>query len=436
MSATVAAPTFREIVEDGRLRWHLHPGQKQAWHATERFVVVLAGSQAGKTSFGPVWLLREIETQGPGDYLIATPSYPLLELKCLPEFKWSFDQTMDLGKYISSPTRKFTFTPEGAERLFGYKPNVPTVIYFGHAQDPDSLESGTFKAAWLDEAGQKRFRRDSWEAIQRRLSLNEGRVLVTTTPYALNWLKTEFYDRWERHDPDVAVINFASIDNPSFPRAEWDRMLNSLPAWKFNMFYRGRFTRPAGLIFDCFDDTAGGPHVIPTFTIPDDWARFHGSDFGGVNTAAIYLAAERNEQGPTGRYVAYREYHEGGRTAAEHAAAWKRGEPRTIRAIGGSKSEGQWRKEFGAAGFPVSEPPISDVEVGIDRLYAGIKEGKLLVMEHLSILREQLRTYSRVLDDRGEATVEIEDKSTFHILDSARYVCSWLFRPPNRGGLA
>src|SRR4029434_3520880 len=106
------------------------------------------------------------------------------------------------------------------------------------------------------------------------------------------------------------------------------------------------------------------------------------------------------------------------------------------RAIGGSHSEGQWRKEFGAASFPIGEPPISDVEVGIDRLYSGIKRGKLIVMEHLSILREQLRTYSRVLDDRGEALPEIEDKSAYHCLDALRYIGSWILRTQNRGARA
>lgn len=437
MSIALAAPVFREVTDDGRLRWHFHPGQLAAWDAEQRYVLVLAGTQGGKTSFAPPWLYREIKERGPGDYLIATPTFPLLELKALPEFKWLFKQALDLGEYVSSPIRKFTVSPAGAERLFGYRPSIPTVIYFGHAQDPDSLESATYKGAWLDEAGQKKFRRGSWEAISRRLSIHRGRVLLTTTPYDLGWLKTELYDPWEaagRDHPNIAVATFESIDNPAFPREEFEEQREKLPAWKFNMFYRGRFERPAGLIFDCFDETQ---HVVPTFTIPDAWPRFHGSDFGGVNTAAVFVAEEQTPDGkPTGRYVAYREYLAGGRTASEHAAQWRTGEPRTPKAIGGSKSEGQWRKEFAAAGFPVGEPPVSEVEVGIDRLYAGITQGKLLVMEHLTILREQMRTYSRELDDRGEPTEKIEDKETFHVLDAARYIGAWLFRPPARGGLA
>ena len=44
-------------------------------------------------------------------------------------------------------------------------PEGETNVYFGHAQDPDSLESATAKAAWLDEAGQGKFKLDSWRAV-------------------------------------------------------------------------------------------------------------------------------------------------------------------------------------------------------------------------------------------------------------------------------
>lgn len=436
MSVTAAPPPMREVSDDGTLRWHFHPGQLRAWDATQRYVLVLAGTQSGKTSFAPPWLLREIQQRGPGDYLVATPTFPLLELKALPEFRWLFEQTMNLGSYVSSPVRKFTFSAEGAERLFGYRPNVPTVVYFGHAQDPDSLESATYKGAWLDEAGQKKFRRASWEAINRRLSINRGRVLLTTTPYDLGWLKTELFDPWVsagQNHPQIAVINFRSCDNPAFPQEEYDEQRDKLPVWKFRMFYDGRFERPAGMIYDCFDETV---HVVPRFEVPEAWPRFQGADFGGVNTAALFLAAECDDKGQrTGRYFAYREYLAGGRTAKEHAAAWRKGEPRTPKCIGGAKSEGQWRKEFAAASYPIYEPDVPDVDVGINRVYAGLKTERLLIMDHLTGTREQMRTYSRELDDKGEPTEKIEDKETFHYLDALRYVSTLLFRTGRRGGL-
>ena len=101
--------------------------------------------------------------------------------------------------YVHSCERKDAIglvDAQGVDRLqrtFGRRDVAPTSVLFGYAAEPESLESATAKAAWLDEAGQKRFRLASFEAILRRLSLAQGRVLLTTTPYDLGWLKQRLY---------------------------------------------------------------------------------------------------------------------------------------------------------------------------------------------------------------------------------------------------
>jgi hypothetical protein len=79
-------------------------------------------------------------------------------------------------------------------------------------------------------------------------------VLLTTTVYNLGWIKAVLYDKWRRGDPEIKVVHFDSIENPQFPRAEWESAKASLPDWKFQMFYRGRYTKPAGAIYDCYDE--------------------------------------------------------------------------------------------------------------------------------------------------------------------------------------
>lgn len=376
-----------------------------------------------KTVTGPWWLHRQMQRLGPGDYIVAGPELTLLRKKVIPEFVNLFGVTLRAGSFTGSPDPKFVLSKNGERVIFGSEQRQRTTVWFGHGDDPDSLESMTAKAAWLDEAGQKKFRLASWEAIQRRLAIADGPTLITTTPYTIGWLKTEVHDR-EGAGTGIAVIGFDSLANPRFPRDVWDRAKAGLPMWKFDMFYRGRFTKPAGMIYDCWDDEE---NVVPTFAVPDDWPRYLGADFGGVNTAAVKVAGELAAEGkPTGRYVAYDEYLAGGRTAAQHADHWRRGEPRLPRAIGGSKSEGQWRKEFAAARFPIHGPPISDVEVGILRLYGLVKERNFLVMAHLRGVRDQFATYSRVLDAQGEPTEEIEDKETFHYLDGLRYFAAYV----------
>lgn len=444
---TAAALAVKPLIEvvDGTLKLNFHPGQWRAWESKRRFVVVLAGTQGGKTGLGPVWMWREMQLHGPGDYLVVTPTYPLLCLKALPEFLRLFKRLLHLGDYVGSPQRCFTFTDAGSRRTFGaaHDPNTPTKVYFGHASDPDSLESATAKAVWLDEAGQKKFKLGSWEAIQRRLSIHQGRALITTTPYDLGWLKQKLWDPWKAGDETIDVIRFDSIENPAFPRAEFERARSIMPGWKFDLFYRAIFTRPAGLIYDCFDDQL---HKCRRFAIPRNWPRYLGLDFGGVNTAGVFFAEELDSDGKaTGKLYAHREYKSGGRTAAEHCYHLLKGEPGIPTCVGGSKSEGQWRNEFAAggtvynilgfpggqqiAGIPVREPSCSEVEVGIDRVYGAIKRNEVFVFDDLAGLLEEMLTYSREVDDAGEVTEKIADKDTFHHLDAVRYILGFL-----RGG--
>jgi hypothetical protein len=399
-------------IHGSTLRYHFHPGQLRAWDCDCRWVVVMAGTQGGKTTFGPAWLWREIQRRGAGDYIVVTPTFSLLDKKALPEFLRLFEGYLSLGRYTGSPSRRFTFSEAGQRKAFGKSgDDQRTNIWFGYATNPDSLESMTAKGAWLDEAGQPDFKLGSWEAIQRRLSVNQGRALLTTTPYYQGWLTKQL-----AKDTDTGLINFKSIENPSFPRAEYERVRGIMPAWKFNMFYNGIATQPAGLIYDVFDRDR---HVIAPFVIPYYHPRLIGLDFGGVNTAAVKLAEMSD-----GKFVLYGEYLEGGKTAAGHARDITAGEATELTVYGGAGSEDQWRAEFTAAGLRVMRPPVSDVEVGIDRVYELLADGRLQIFDTCVNTIEQLENYSRPVDEEGRVLEGIEDKETYHYLDALRYIGS------------
>jgi hypothetical protein len=407
------------VTPDRKLRFSPHLGQARALRSRKRHVLILAGTQGGKTSFGPVWLLEEIRRCGSGDYIIAAPTFVLLELKLLPEFKRLFETHFKLGRYVASPIRKFVFSESGEQRLFGSAQETPTQIFFGHAQDPDSLESATAKAAWLDEAGQRKFKKASYDAIMRRLAIHRGRVLITTTPYYHGWLKHDLIDKG---GDGVEVVRFESRMNPAFSQVEWDEARGRLPAWKFDMFYRALFTKPAGLIYDVFDEDT---QVVPDFIPPAEWPRAWGFDFGGVNTASVKLA-----KSPEGIWHLYREYLAGGLTAKGHAEQLVKNDEMPKQSYGGAGSEDNWRREFTQAGLTINRPPVSEVEVGIDRVYGLIKRHALVVCEGCERVLEELRTYSRKLDENSEPLEDIEDKNKFHLLDALRYIASAIEEPP------
>lgn len=421
-----------DVIVDGKptakLSANFHEGQMKAWDCKRRFVAIIAGTQSGKTGFTPAWLWREIKKCGPGDYGYISPTFQLMELKALPEFKKFFVELLQLGTYVGSPVRRFVVSPAGEERLFQSRQTEKTVVYFGYAENPDSLESATYKAVVADEAGQKMFRQSSYEALLRRLAIHQGRMLIATTPYgAFGWLKTQIVDRFKAGDDDVEVINFSSIMNPAFPKEEFERARRTMPAWRFKLFYMGLLTKPAGIIYDCYDEPEG-THQVRRFAIPAHWTRFVGIDFGPVNTAAVLVAAETDDKGNhSGRFFVYGSYHpQLKRTPDEHVAALRLKDMMLGQAVGGSKSEGEWRLSFSQAGMPIQEPPIKEVEVGIDRVYALLKERRLLVFDDLADLIEEFHTYSRELDPAGDPTEKIENKETFHLLDATRYICSRL----------
>lgn len=374
------------------------------------------------TSFGPFWLWREIQRNGPGDYLAVTSTFPLLRLKMLPEFLKVFHNTLHLGKWWAADRVYELANPETGEMAGRATDPMWGRVIFGSAKNADSLESATAKAAWLDEVGQNQFRVDAWEAILRRLSLNRGRVLGTTTLYNWGWMKQQIYDPWKRgEDTEIEIAQFKSIENPSFPRDEYYRAKRTMPRWKFKMFYEGEYDKPAGMIYDAFDFNT---QVIPAFNIPYGWPLYVGIDFGGVHMAGIFTA-----QNPeTKAFYHFHEYLDGGKSISQHAEAFKRivGD-RPFSWIGGAAPEDQWRTEFREAGIPVLPPPIKDVEVGIQRVYGYHRRNQIFVFSTLSRYLDQKGSYARKLNDMNQPTDQIEDKNAYHLMDAERVLFAHLW---------
>ena len=308
-------------------------------------------------------------------------------------------------------------------------------IILRSASSPGGLESASCKGAILDECGQDDFGLDAWEGVQRRNALYLGRVFGGTTPYNLGYLKTEVYDRWKAGDPDYHVIQAPSTINPSFPPAEFERLRRTLPKWKFDMFCRGLMGRPEGLIYGDYVDEIGG-HMVKPFEIPREWPRYVGIDFGAVNTSTIWLAEDVARKA----YYLYRETLEGGQSTKEHAASAKSRavNERVVSWHGGAKGETQQRMDWRAAGVHVLEPPFDDVEAGINRVIALLREKRLFVFETCKGVRDELARYSRKVDQSGQTTEAIRDKETFHRLDGLRYVVigqsqrGWALGPSSR----
>lgn len=409
---------YRELVPMAGgydLRINFHAGQERAMKSKARFPVILAGSQSGKTCLEPDWLYREIVERGAGDYIVGSATFPLLGLKLLPEFQNFFCDMMRWGVYKDDRM---------GNRIIQSNHDKSRIIFFS-ATNPEAIESATAKAAVLDEAGQKQFRQGTWEAVQRRLSLNRGRCLFATTLYSLGWLKTEVYDRAMAGDKDFEIIQFDSIENPLFPPEEYARQKQILPKWKFDMFYRGRYSRPVGLVFDNFSEEED---VIDRFEIPKNWFIYVGHDFGSANPAAMFYAQDP----ATSQFYAYWEYLPGpGRSVYEHVQEFLRitkGYNVIQRSGGNWNSEDEIRQAYTAQGWHISKPKWKSPQQRYELVYAMNALHKVKVFRDLRNYIDQKTTFSYELDDRYLPTDNYEDENEQHLL-AAESCCLSNFVP-------
>lgn len=413
------------LSSDGRIELRPHKGQYLVWTAKARFVLMLSGAQSGKTSFGPWWFAREINRTadpegGDNDYLAVTTSFPLFNLKMLPAMQEVFCDLLRIGRYwpgarvieLKDPKGRF-WARRATDRMWGR-------IILLSIGGTGGIQAATARAAWLDEVGDDEWDLNDWVDVQLRTALYQGRVLGTTTPDNTGWLKSEWYDRWLMGDPDYEVVQFPNILNPAFSQEEFERARRTLPDWLFKMRYLGEFTRPAGLIYNAFDPSK---MIVDPFLIPTYWDRVCGIDFGGANTAQIWLALNPQDN----RWYVYDEYLGGNVSTPEHVDRTKEHDADvledpegSIEYVGGSPSEIQSRADWRAAGIYVDAPKIGGVEEGISRVIGLIKSDRFRVFRSCRGLLAELESYKRKIDKTGQPTNQIQDKRKFHRLDALR----------------
>lgn len=427
-TATQKAPPFREQVSPGQWRVNWNWPQMRFAQSEARVPVLQAGVRAGKTSGLVEVLAQKMQKIGPGDYLFAEPTFPLLRRAALGELT-------ERLTYVTRGTRD-QFKYEAANSRFRSlveKPNgePETVLWLGSADNPESLAATTLKGAAFDEAAQTGVKREAFLQIFRGLAIDQGPLLIGTTIYGFgDAYKAEIYDKWVAGDPTYEIIQADSIENPAFPQEEWYRLMEDLPPWLFNMRYRGIYERPTGLIYDVFDERT---QKIPRFDLRlpqyKEWKCFTGHDFGPNNTGMLVFAQDP----ASGLVYLIDEYLRGdGLSIQGHAERFKeRTEGLTVlHRTGGAarKQEQEIRDGYRAAGWPIHPPGIEGVEAGILQCYSFMAKNQLFVFNDCYGFLNEISRYSRKLDENYEVTDDIQGKASFHLMDAMRYGLDWLPR--------
>ncbi len=419
-----------EIEDYSVIPEYVHDGQRRVWNSEACDIVACAGTQGGKTRIQSHWLLRElqrclpaVEHLGRGVAIYAGPTLSYMQSQVIPLFRNVFEIQHKLGSLVMSPKPIFTFSPVGLMKLYG-RLDLPVSVHFAYTNDSSNLESVTAICGVWDEAGMKDNKLESYQAFNRRLvlarSLGFGRRLFGTTPYQWGWFKSTVVDNCD--GVEMELINWPSWLNPGVNEESCRRELQKgMPLWQWQMMYLGQFTRPAGLIYDVVTPL----HTVQPFLIDGTYAQYPGVDFGGVNTAAVIVAEK------AGVVYVVAEYHPGRSLGfAEHVQNIRGRRPLRPGA-GGSHQESGWREAFAMHGLSIKEPPVNDVEIQIQAVYEMFVQNRLFIFNTCTKLLDELGTYSRRLDEQMQPTDEINDKASYHLLDSLRYIVTML-NPPKR----
>jgi hypothetical protein len=390
---------------------NLLPGQANILTDSNSTVVAaIAGTGGGKTVLGYWWMHSRMEAYPGNSWGMAEPTFKMLGRIILNSSDPGRPALFDYFKLVGHDPQWIS----KQDLILGTNHGQ---VYLGSADNPDSMQGAAVKGYWLDESGQMKSL--AHDTARQRVSMMEGQVLHTTTPYNLGCLKTDIWDK--RFEKGTHVETWRSIDRPGFPLERYEDERRRLPSWRFAMMYDAKFERPAGLIYSSFNESIC---LINRFLIPESWLIYTGHDFGPDNPCALFYAQDPS----TGNFYLWHEYLPGpGLSTNEHVINFKKITAGyiTIKRVGGNKStEGEIRQGYTAHGWPISEPKLGHVEPRIDKVIGMHQLSKIFVFRDLRNYLDEKRSFSRELDENGLPTMKIKDESHFHCMSAEQYILS------------
>lgn len=249
--------------------------QERAIFSEKPIVVAASGIQWGKTRVGAIKTKMSMHTHiDPEDaFLIVAPTYKIMQQSTLPAFLRIMD---GCGEYSK------------ADALF--KMSGGGICYMRTATDPDSVVGITnVRFIWGDEAGL--YSLYFWENIQARAAFKEAQIVLTTSPYSLNWIYKEII-RPKMKDGnargDCELIQAASWENPHFPKGSIERARATMDPRRFNMAFGGKWDKMEGLVYEVFDESE---NVCDPFALPIGTRYFAGVDWGYNHPFAMVIRA-------------------------------------------------------------------------------------------------------------------------------------------------
>jgi len=354
------------------------------------FQGLIGGTGVGKTFFVPIWLYQNL-IRYPGEEWIAS-SPTITQMK----------RTVVKSIYNFLKAHKVPFLFNKTDLTFDLGDRG--IIYCISAQEPDRMQGIHAKGIVGDECGL--FEKLWFDTAVQRVTMKDGMILFSSTPYGLNWLYHDVFLPGLKGEDDFIVVNPRSIDNPLYPVKNYKRAFKRLPLWKFKMMFQGMFTKPAGLIYPNFT-------TVKPFKIPESWFRVRGLDFGFNNPSAILYAA----QSPTTeRWYIYNEYKQSGHDLDDLDKLLKDddsiiyADPSAAQSIDTLQNRGHHI----VAGN-------NKVFAGLMKTHGGLKAQDVVIFDSLVHLKDELSLYQWAADKKGNM-LDAPKKFNDHLVDCLRYI--------------
>ena len=382
--------------------------QYDAFNFTTQFGLAVAGVQSGKTFLGAHWAGKKMQEFPKGRGIIVAPTYKIVQSATLAKL---FEVFPALRKNYKEQKGEIVLPTGGS-------------VFIRSADKPLGIEGITADWVWLDEGGQAGVL--TWTVLRSRVSMTRGQILITTTPYNMGWLYTDFYVPWrDKEDKELSVYTWRSVDNPHYSREFFDAERKRLPPEEFARRYMGEFKKMSGLVWD-----------IPPEAIirPDESlkkaadARIMGIDWGFRNPAAIIVVYKVEDN-----YYVTDEWKQAEKINSEILqVAQNMAKDHRVFRIYPDPAEPDRLEEARRAHIPVYEAN-KDVTGGCSYIRQLIHEGRLFVFNTCKefIDEASMYHYPEPKDDVHKPEDEKPEKVNDHLCDAFRYAV-YSYKPVNR----
>ena len=201
----------------------LHEGQQRIYNERKRFTVCNVARRWGKTTFGAGFLLPTVAMQG-----LPVAWYS-------PTYRSSAEVFKYMKKLLYPVIVKTNEQLKQIELLGGGRIDVWSL------NDPDSSRGRKYARVCIDEAAMIKKLDEAWsQTIRATLSDYQGDAFRFSTPKGIG---SAWHKMCQKHKENEtwAYFEARSIDNPYFPKSEWDAAKRELHPAVFAQEYEAKF---------------------------------------------------------------------------------------------------------------------------------------------------------------------------------------------------